>query len=105
MVGFRSTSWKHRLTALRNGWTGLPRLLRFGMIVIAAGVAGDSVAHASGPTTVEAGFTVTQQAAHLVVLLGMLIALAGVVLGGRRQGRAARASTGFGAPGVPSKEV
>jgi hypothetical protein len=65
-------------------WFGLPRLLRFGLVVIAAGVAGDSLVHLSTRTAAAAGFTPAQHGAHLVVLIGMLVALVGVVVGGRR---------------------
>ena len=51
-------------------WFALPRLLRLGLVVIAAGVVGDTIFHLSTRTTVAGGFTPAQQSAHLVVLIG-----------------------------------
>ena len=76
------TPIRHRLTEL----TSLPRLAKAGIGVIAIGVAADAYVHSLGVVTAGtlAALVVQQHLAHAVVLLGMVLTLAGVVLGGAR---------------------
>jgi uncharacterized membrane protein YidH (DUF202 family) len=60
------------------------------MFVIAAGLALDAVVHSLGIVTAGslAAFAVRQHLAHLLVLVGMVVTLAGVVADGvRNEGR------------------
>ena len=65
----------------------LPSIL--GMAVAILGVALDLVVHlsaaADGHEHVHAGFTLSEHAAHLVVMVGMVLILAGVVVDGARR--------------------
>lgn len=64
----------------------LPRSAKAGIIVIAAGLAVDAVVHSMGVVTAGslAAFVVRQHLAHLLVLVGMVMTLAGVVADGVR---------------------
>ena len=64
----------------------LPMLSKVGAVVILVGLAADAVVHGLGVVTAGtlAALVVEQHLAHLVVLLGMVISLAGVVFDGVR---------------------
>ena len=66
-----------------------PLLSLLGVAVIVAGVALDLVVHlalpADGDHHVHAGFSPSEHTAHLVVMLGMTLTLAGVVVDGVRR--------------------
>jgi hypothetical protein len=66
-----------------------PLLSLLGVAVIVAGVALDLVVHlglpADGHQHVHSGFSPSEHTAHLVVMLGMGLALAGVVIDGSRR--------------------
>ena len=67
-----------------------PGLARFGMAVMAFGLLLDLVEHDLVSHVNErsvAGFPLTEHAAHLVVLIGMVLVLAGIVRAGIRIGR------------------
>ena len=67
-----------------------PGLARFGMAVMAFGLLLDLVEHDLVSHVNErsvAGFPLTEQAAHLVVLIGMVLVLAGIVRAGTRISR------------------
>ena len=72
-----------------------PRLGWLGGLVMAAGLALDSYVHAT-TRVVPGAFTAPQHGAHLVVLIGMVLLLAGVVIDGvrRSNGRDARPEGG-----------
>lgn len=65
-------------------WRLIPLLARAGLVVIAAGTAGDVLSHgvAFGPTHL----------AHGTILAGMVLVLLGVVLDGASRSRGSRAS-------------
>jgi uncharacterized membrane protein YidH (DUF202 family) len=74
-----------------------PDLSRFGIAVMAFGLLLDFVEHdLVGPTGTAAvvGFSVGEHAAHLVVLVGMVLVLAGIVRAGRGLERRHPHSTG-----------
>ena len=65
----------------------IPPLTRLGAAAIAIGLVLDLVVHALVPDlhdAVVAGFSVGEHAAHLVVLIGMVLVLAGIVADGSR---------------------
>ncbi|HEX8941421.1 MAG TPA: hypothetical protein VF763_14835 [Candidatus Limnocylindrales bacterium] len=66
-----------------------PVLARLGLIVMALGLVADTLEHTllldAGPRL--AGFSAAQHVAHLVVLVGMVLVLAGVVADGVRIAR------------------
>ena len=64
----------------------LPRAAKAGIVVIAAGLVTDAFVHTLGVVTAGtlAALVVEQHLAHLVVLVGMVITLAGVVHDGVR---------------------
>ena len=67
-----------------------PGLARFGMAVMAFGLLLDLVEHDLVSHVNErsvAGFPLTEHAAHLVVLIGMVLVLAGIVRAGTRISR------------------
>jgi uncharacterized protein YjeT (DUF2065 family) len=72
----------------------LPRLTRFGFVVMAVGVIADLIEHTLVPhqAQVIADFPVQQHLAHLTVMVGMVLVLAGIALFGARvsQSRAKR---------------
>src|SRR5690349_15215803 len=57
------------MSLLASWWREAPYLAQLGVVVIALGTLGDVAAHALHPGQ---GFTVPQQTAHLVILLGMV---------------------------------
>jgi uncharacterized membrane protein YidH (DUF202 family) len=65
---------------------GLPGTAKAGIVVIVAGLVTDAFVHTLGVVTAGtlAALVVEQHLAHLVVLVGMVITLAGVVHGGVR---------------------
>ena len=84
-----------------TGGLAVPVLAKIGAVVIAIGLIADLVEH----TVVEhlhdaevAGFPVGEDAAHLVVLVGMLIVLVGIVSDGARS--RSRAGRGPGRPAL-----
>jgi hypothetical protein len=70
----------------------LPRAAKVGVTVIAAGVLVDAWVHTLGIVTAgtPAAVIVQQHLAHLVVLVGMVLTLAGIIADGVAQGRASR---------------
>jgi hypothetical protein len=62
----------------------LPGLTKAGMATIAFGFLFDLSEHSFAPPT-AGSFTAGEHAAHLVVLIGMVLALAGIVADGLRQ--------------------
>ncbi len=60
-------------------WGQFPPLGWLGFGVIVMGTLADFVAHATHPG-IQQGFTFFQQAAHFVILLGMLVTLEGVLI-------------------------
>ena len=66
-----------------------PLVSILGVAVAILGVALDLVVHLSAPADghehVHAGFTLSEHAAHLVVMVGMVLILAGVVVDGARR--------------------
>jgi len=78
--------------AVAAQWREFPYLSQLGFTVIVIGTLGDAVAHAVQPGA-RPGFTVPQQTAHLVILIGMVLTLAGVVLVGRGRSAAGRGVT------------
>ena len=85
----RSSDARSVGAAVAAQWREAPYLSQLGVTVIAIGTIGDAVAHAVQPG-VRPGFTVPQQSAHLVILIGMVLTLLGVVLAGRRRTTAGR---------------
>jgi NAD-dependent oxidoreductase involved in siderophore biosynthesis len=68
----------------------IPSLTKAGAAAIAAGLLLDLAAHSLAPDlhdAVVAGFSVGEHAAHLVVLVGMVMVLAGIVADGTRTAR------------------
>ena len=61
----------------------IPALTRLGAMVIAFGLVFDLSEHSFDPGT-AAGFSAGEHAAHLVVLVGMILVLAGIVADGVR---------------------
>jgi hypothetical protein len=74
-----------------SGDRPIPTLAKLGVATIAFGVAFDLVEHtlvSHVNDVLLAGFPIAQHAAHLVVLVGMLVVLAGVIADGMRIQRA-----------------
>ena len=68
----------------------IPSLTRLGAAAIAVGLVLDLLVHSLLPDlhdAVVAGFSVGEHAAHLLVLIGMVLALAGIVADGSRTAR------------------
>jgi hypothetical protein len=68
----------------------VPALTKLGALVIAFGLLADLVAHGFAATSqheVATGFSLGEHGAHLVVLVGMVLVLAGIVAGGVRSQR------------------
>lgn len=78
---------------MRDRWSSrvidrpLPRLTRLGLLGMAVGFVFDLIEHglvAHTNEVVVAGFPVAEHAAHLVVMVGMILVLAGIVIDGAR---------------------
>lgn len=80
----------HLLDSLSGGLR-VPRATKVGGWTIASGLVADVVEHTLVPHAHDAivdGFPVGEHLAHLVVLIGMVVALVGIVVdGARSQGR------------------
>ncbi|HEX9043647.1 MAG TPA: hypothetical protein VF802_01355 [Candidatus Limnocylindrales bacterium] len=76
----------------------VPRSTKVGIVTIAVGLAADLAEHAvisHAHDAIVAGFPLGEHAAHLVVLVGMILVLAGIVADGiRSTGRADRPEAG-----------
>jgi len=74
--------------------SGIPNVVAIGVLVIVIGVGVDLVVHAFvAHGHADAGFDPSEHMAHLVVVVGMAITLAGVVADGvRRQVRSTSSS-------------
>jgi hypothetical protein len=75
---------------VRSNPQPVPTLSKVGAVTMAAGLLFDLVEHTLVPhlhDAVVAGFPVGEHAAHLVVLIGMVLVLAGVVADGVRTAR------------------
>src|SRR5689334_23353686 len=72
--------------------SALPRAAKLGVTVVASGLVVDSWVHTLGIVTAgtPAAFIVQQHLAHLVVLVGMVLTLAGIVADGVAHGRSIR---------------
>jgi len=69
----------------------IPGLTKLGAATIAFGLVFDLSEHSFAAGTASTGFTLGEHAAHLVVLIGMILALTGVIVDGvRHPGRSAR---------------
>lgn len=83
-----------RLLESLSGGLHVPRATKVGALTIAIGLLADLVEHAAvshAHDAIVAGFPVGEHLAHLVVLIGMVAALVGIVVDGRRsQGRPGR---------------
>jgi hypothetical protein len=65
----------------------LPRIARLGVALILAGLVLDGVVHAlivPGSQVQLAGFSFEEHAAHLVVIVGMVLVIVGVMVDGTR---------------------
>lgn len=69
-----------------------PSVIQVGLLIIAVGVGADTLVHATSLSVAGAGFSPPAHIAHFVVLVGMIVALLGVVVEGRRRGREGRHS-------------
>ena len=58
------------------------RTFRFGIATIAVGLLLDVAAHDFGSVAAGNGFGASEHLAHLVVLVGMVVVLAGAIAGG-----------------------
>ena len=85
MMDRLSSFIRARVTELHD----LPRAAKAGAIVIGIGLLFDAVVHSLGVVTAGtlAALVVQQHLAHLVVLVGMVIALGGIVADGVQRGR------------------
>ena len=79
-------TWRDARSAVTTEWRRTPYAAQLGVTVIALGTLGDTVAHTVLRGAGQ-GFTVPQQTAHLVILLGMVLTILGVALGGLRTAR------------------
>ena len=77
----------HSATA-RRSTRPIPRLTKVGAATIAFGLVFDLSEHSFAAAT-AAGMTVGEHAAHLVVLVGMILGLVGVIADGVRHPRRA----------------
>ena|ERR1700693_4615901 len=88
-----STEPATRFAALTGGLR-VPRLTKAGAATILIGLLADVVEHTLVPhlhDAAVAGFPVGEQAAHLVVFIGMVLVLVGIVVDGARpRGRLTR---------------
>lgn len=82
-------SLRHSTGMARPG-LAVPLISKIGGAVIAVGVVLDTIVHVflvqSGQATI-AGFSLPEHAAHLVVLVGMVLVLGGVMVQGARLSR------------------
>ena len=78
------------LVDMVTGGLAVPRSVKTGALVIAVGLLGDLVVHTIVPHAHEAlhpGFPIDEHLAHLVVVIGMAVVLAGIVADGIRSKR------------------
>ena len=69
----------------------IPGLTKLGAVTIAFGLVFDLSEHTFAAAATSSGFSLGEHAAHLVVLVGMILGLAGVIVDGvRHSGRPAR---------------
>ena len=70
----------------------LPRLVRLGLATVAFGLVFDASEHSFSlaPLAASARFSAEQHLAHLVVLVGMVLVLAGAIADGITTGRSSR---------------
>jgi hypothetical protein len=69
----------------------IPGLTKLGAATIAFGLVFDLSEHSFAAATVSIGFSLGEHAAHLVVLVGMILGLVGIIADGvRHPGRADR---------------
>jgi hypothetical protein len=69
----------------------IPGLTKLGAATIAFGLVFDLSEHSFAAATVSTGFSLGEHAAHLVVLVGMILGLVGIIADGvRHPGRADR---------------
>ena len=75
----------------------VPIAARLGLVLLAVGGTGDVVAHLGSLSAADHvhGFTSPELAAHLAVLMGMVVTLLGVVLDGARRFRPRQGSGGL----------
>jgi len=81
---------RERLVERITGGLPVPHLAKLGAIVIAVGLLGDLFEHtvvAHVHDELVGAFPVGEHAAHLIVLVGMVLVLAGTVAGGIRSQR------------------
>ena len=79
-----------RLLESLSGGLRVPTLTKAGAATVLVGLLADLVEHTLIPhahDAVVAGFAIGEHAAHLVVLVGMVLALAGIVADGVRTAR------------------
>ena len=82
-----------RSSRIQNAVTGglrVPRLAKAGVVVVLIGLHADLVDHAFVVRPSAAGFGPDEHLAHLLVLVGMVITLAGIVADGAVSGRNVR---------------
>lgn len=60
----------------------MARTFRFGIATIALGLLLDVAAHGPGSAAIGDGFGASEHLAHLVVLMGMVVVLAGAIADG-----------------------
>ena len=69
----------------------IPRLTKLGAATIAFGLVFDLSVHSFAAARTTAGFSIGEHAAHLVVLVGMILGLVGIIADGvRHPGRVDR---------------
>ena len=69
----------------------IPGLTKLGAVTIAFGLVFDLSEHSFAADAASTGFSLGEHAAHLVVLVGMILGLTGVIVDGvRHPGRSAR---------------
>lgn len=85
-----------RLKETSDAALHLPLVSKLGGIVIVVGLALDTIVHVflehEGEATI-AGFSVPEHAAHLVVLVGMILVIGGVMAYGARMSHATAANS------------
>jgi hypothetical protein len=75
---------RSRITPAASQTRALPRIARVGLATIVFGLIFDLSEHSFGPPAASAvsGFSAGEHAAHLVILIGMVLVLAGVIADG-----------------------